>query len=57
MSGGPGADEDIFIKRHSLISLHCKRGDITTIDNYRVLCPFTKYSNKWYMGVDDTKFV
>ena len=55
--GGPGGDGYILIKRDHLISLFCKRGDITTIENYRVLCPFTKYCINWYICVDDIKFV
>ena len=57
MSGGPGSDGNIFIERDSLISLHCKRGDTTAIENYRVLCRFTKHYNKWYICIDDAKFV
>jgi len=46
----------IFIERNGLISLHCTRGDSVTVENYRVLCPFTNFYNKWYVCVDQSKF-
>ena len=54
----PGSSEDdaFFIERDSLISLHCTRGDSVTVEYYRVLWPFTKYYNKWYVYVDQSKF-
>ena len=36
-------DANVYIERGSLIQLQCKRGSVTTIENYRVLCPFTKF--------------
>ena len=39
-------DNDTLIQRDSLISLHWKKGNTTTIENYRVPCPFLKYHNK-----------
>ena len=49
-------DASIYIERDSLIQLQCKRGSVTTIENYRVLCPFTKFYNKWYVCADKTRF-
>ena len=49
-------DYAIFIERDSLISLHCTQGDSVTVENYRVLGPFTKFYNKWYVCVDQSKF-
>ena len=48
--------EELFIERDMLIQLHCKRGATVTVENYRVLCPFAKYYNKWYICVDTKKF-
>lgn len=52
-----GCTEEIVIQRDSLVSLHCRKGNTTIIEHYRVLCPFTKYYNKWYVCIDETKFV
>ena len=32
-----------------MIQLQCKRGSVTIIENYRVLCPFPKICIKWYV--------
>ena len=49
----------ICIERDTLILLKCRRGTTDTVEHYRVLCPFTKYYNKWYAvgGVDKMKLV
>ena len=36
-------DKNDVLERDSLISLHCKQGDIVTIEEYRVLCPCVKH--------------
>jgi hypothetical protein len=57
VADSPGCAEEIVIQRDSLISLHCRKGNTTIIEHYRVLCPFTKYYNKWYVCIDETKLV
>ena len=44
--------EELFIERDMIIQLHCKRGETVTVENFRVLCSFAKYYNKWYLCVD-----
>jgi hypothetical protein len=55
--GGKEVEDEIFIERDTLIQLYCNRGGAVTVENYRVLCPFAKYYNKWYISVNKTKFV
>jgi len=45
--------EEIVGQRDSLISMHCRKGNTTIIENY---CPFTNYY-KWYVYINETKFV
>ena len=52
-----GCSEEVVIQRDSLISLHWRKENTTIIENYRVLCPFTNYYDKWYVCVNETKFV
>ncbi len=54
--GNEFEEEELFIERDTLIQLHCKRGETVTVENYRVLCPFAKYYNKWYICVDTKRF-
>ena len=55
--GGKEVEDEIFIERDILIQLYCNRWGAVTVENYRVLCPFAKYYNKWYIPVNKTKFV
>ncbi len=43
-------DGERYIQRDSLIKVHCKHGEIISIENYRVLGFFTKYQNKWFVS-------
>lgn len=44
-----------FIERNSVVSMKCKRGNIVTVEKYRVLCIFSKSYNKWYVEWDNEK--
>ncbi len=33
--------------------MHCKRGEIISVENYRVLDFFTKYQNKWFVSTEE----
>jgi hypothetical protein len=33
--------------------VHCKRGEIISVENYRVLDFFTKYQNKWFVSTEE----
>jgi hypothetical protein len=54
--GNEFEEVELSIERDMLIQLHCKRGETVTVENDRVLCPFAKYYNKWYICVDTKKF-
>jgi len=51
------ADATTFIERNSVASMKCKckRGNIVTVEKYRVLCIFSKSYNKWYVEWDNEK--
>ena len=42
--GGKEVEDEIFIERDTLIQLYCNRGGAVTVENYRVLCPFAKWT-------------
>ena len=44
----------ICIQRDSLIQVECKRGRMTSLENYRVLGLFGKYYNKWFVSLEDS---
>jgi hypothetical protein len=46
-------DGERYIQRDSLIKVHCKCGEIISIENYRVLDFFTKYQNKWFASTEE----
>jgi hypothetical protein len=48
-------DATTFIERNSVVSMKCKRGNIVTVEKYRVLCIFSKSYNKWYVEWDNEK--
>jgi hypothetical protein len=47
--GDSNEEEELYIERDTLIKFYCKQGKTMTIENYRIICPFTKYYNKWYV--------
>ena len=49
--GDSNDEEDLYIERDTLIKFYCKQGNTTTIENYRIICPFTKYYNTWYVHI------
>ena len=59
IGGDTSADDEnsIYIEKDTLILLNCKRGATNSIENYRILCPFTKHYNKRYgVRMDESKF-
>lgn len=46
-------EEDLFLRRNSLIDLRCKVQGREQILHYRALAFFTKYYNKWFPSIED----
>ena len=47
--GDSNDEEELYTEHDTLIKFYRKQGKTTTIENYIIICPFTKYYNKWYV--------
>ncbi len=50
-------DGERYIQCDSLIKVHCKCGEIISVENYRVLGVFTKHQNKWFVSTEGRSII
>ena len=44
------SEDNLFIRRDSLVRVNCKRGKSVATEYYRILAFFSKFYNKWWMA-------
>ena len=55
-AGDEGCDDaavENFIQRDSIVQINCKHGKSISVENYRALAFFSKYSKKWFVAGEE----